>query len=101
KVESNRTEALDASRAALREKLVELPREPVVEMFARHVSCDAKKLEEDPDSGIRKYRYFKTGENHYSMAFTYAWLATLYRYPGQGVFEYYEEKARKARQRRG
>lgn len=100
KVESNRTEALDASRAALRERLIVLPRqEPVVEMFARHNSADAKKLEEDPETGLRNYRYFKTGENHFSSAVTYAWIATQHRLPGQGVFDYYRNEARRLKRR--
>ena len=39
------------------------------------MSCDAKKLEENPDTGEKKYRYVRTGENHFSMAFTYAIMA--------------------------
>ena len=76
KVEVNRTEALDASRAAVREKKLLLPRrDPMVERFARHMSADAKKLEEDDETGAQRYRYIKTGENHFSFAFTYAWMA--------------------------
>ena len=66
-------------------------------MFARHVSSDAKKLEEDPDTGLRQYRYFKTGENHFSMALTYAWIAIMHRMPGEGVFDYYAREARRLR----
>jgi len=78
KVEVNRTEALDASRAAIREKLTTLPRrDSQVELFARHMTADAKKLEEDEETGARKYRYFKNGENHYGFAFTYAWMAAV------------------------
>ena len=73
----NRTEALDMSRAAIREKQVILPRrEPIVEEFAQHLTCDAKMLHEDEETGIKKYKYIRTGTNHYSLAFTYAWLAT-------------------------
>ncbi len=73
----NRTEILDASRATVREKKVVLPRRvPIVEEFAQHMTCDAKVLDEDEDTGIKKYRYIRTGENHFSMAFTYALLAT-------------------------
>jgi hypothetical protein len=72
----NRTEALDASRTAIREKLVALPRrDRTVEEFAQHMTCDAKVLDEDEETGVKKYRYVKTGTNHYSLAFTYAWLA--------------------------
>jgi hypothetical protein len=73
----NRTEALDMSRAAIRERQVMLPRqEPIVEEFAQHMTCDAKVLDENEETGIKKYRYIRTGTNHYSMAFTYSWLAT-------------------------
>src|SRR5215475_13898227 len=76
KVEVNRTEALDASKAAIREKRVTLPRrDPMVELFARHMTADAKKLEEDEETGAKKYRYFKTGENHFGYTFNYAWMA--------------------------
>jgi hypothetical protein len=76
RVAVNRTDALDASRAAVREKLLVLPRrEPLVETFARHMAADAKKLEEDPETGAQRFRYVKTGENHFSFAFTYAWMA--------------------------
>jgi hypothetical protein len=76
KVEINRTEALDASRAMVREKKVTLsPRSQAVEEFARHMACDAKVLEEDEETGAKKYKYIRTGANHYSMAFTYAAMA--------------------------
>jgi hypothetical protein len=61
KVEVNRTEALDASRAAVRDGTTTLPRrDSMVETFARHMTCDAKKLEEDEETGARRYRYIKT-----------------------------------------
>jgi len=72
----NRTEALDMSRTAIRERNVVLPRrQPIVEEFAQHLTCDAKVLDEDEQTGVQKYRYVRTGENHFSLAFTYAWLA--------------------------
>jgi len=75
-VQINRTEALDASRAAVRDAKVMLPRRSaLVEEFAHHMAADAKVLEEDEETGIQKYRYIRTGTNHFSMAFTYAWLA--------------------------
>jgi hypothetical protein len=71
----NRTEALDASRAAIRERMVVLPRRmPLVETFAHHLSADAKILDEDEETGARKYRYVRVGEDHFSLAFTYAWM---------------------------
>ncbi len=75
-VQVNRTEALDASRAAIRDKRVVLPRRvPIVEIFARHMAADAKVLDEDEETGAKKYRYVRTGEDHFSLAFTYAWMA--------------------------
>lgn len=72
----NRTEALDASRTAVREKKLVLPhRSDLVEEFAAHLAADAKVLDEDEDTGVKRYRYIRTGPNHFSMAFTYAWLA--------------------------
>ncbi len=75
-VQINRTEALDASRAAIRDAMIVFPQpSALVEEFAKHLTCDAKILEEDEETGIKKYRYVRTGTNHFSMAFTYAWLA--------------------------
>jgi hypothetical protein len=75
-VKINRTEALDASREAVRRQRLILPRQtPVVVEFAQHMAADAKILEEDADTGAQKYRYIRTGPNHFSLAFTYAWLA--------------------------
>ena len=50
-------------------------RSALVEEFARHMAADAKQLDEDEETGIKRYRYIKTGENHFSLAFTYAWMA--------------------------
>jgi hypothetical protein len=76
KVEVNRTEALDGSRAVIREGKVTLPPpSPRVQEFARHLAADAKRLEEDEDTGAQRYRYIRTGEDHFSLAFTYAVMA--------------------------
>jgi phage terminase large subunit GpA len=75
-VKVNRTEALDASREAVRDQRLILPRQsPIVAEFARHMAADAKILDEDPDTGAQKYRYIRTGPDHFSLAFTYAWMA--------------------------
>jgi hypothetical protein len=77
-VQENRTEALDLSRAAIRERKVVLPRRvPVVDEFADHLTRDVKRLEEDPDTGAQAYRYVKIGVDHYSLAFTYECLAAM------------------------
>jgi hypothetical protein len=75
-VQVNRTEALDASREAVRHQRLILPRQtPVISEFAQHMAADAKILEEDPDTGAQKYKYIRTGPDHFSLAFTYAWMA--------------------------
>jgi hypothetical protein len=76
KVEVNRTEALDASREAVREKKLVIQRGLVhTDLFARHMACDAKQLVENEETGAKKYRYIRTGADHFSLAFTYAWMA--------------------------
>ena len=81
----NRTEALDASRAAIQRGRVILPRRmPIVEIFAHHLTQDARILEEDPDAGMQSYKYIRTGENHFSLAFTYAWLSVSDETRAQG-----------------
>ncbi len=75
-VQENRTEALDASRQAIRDRRVVLPRGgPVVQEFAEHLAADAKRLVEDEETGARSFRYVKTGTNHFSLAFTYDCIA--------------------------
>jgi hypothetical protein len=76
-VQVNRTEALDAAKKGIRDGQVILPRRiPLVEEFAEHLASDAKKLIEDEETGARSYRYVRTGTNHYSLAFTYDWIAS-------------------------
>ena len=54
----NRTEVLDASRLAIRERQVALPRRNrALEQFAKHMAADAKVLDEDEDTGAQRYRY--------------------------------------------
>src|SRR5207249_11509741 len=75
--EAHRTEALDAAKKGIRDGEVALPRRvPLLETFAEHLASDAKKLIEDEETGAKSYRYIPTGTNHYSLAFTYDWLAS-------------------------
>jgi hypothetical protein len=75
-VQENRTEALDLSRREIREGVIVLRRRlPIVETFAIHLTHDAKQLVEDAETGVARYRYIKTGMNHFSLAFTYEALA--------------------------
>jgi hypothetical protein len=46
-----------------------------VEEFARHMAADAKILQEDEDTGAKRYKYIRAGEDHFSLAFTYAVIA--------------------------
>jgi hypothetical protein len=43
--------------------------------FAQHMAADAKILDEDEETGAQKFRYIRTGPDHFSLAFTYAWMA--------------------------
>jgi hypothetical protein len=75
-LKENRTEALDLSRRVIRDKQVVLPRRCLmVEEFATHLAANAKKLEEDEDTGEQRYTYVRSGADHFSMAFTYNVLA--------------------------
>ena len=75
-VSENRTEALDASRQLIRDKKVVLPRRGgIVEVFAQQLAADAKRLEENEETGALAYKYIKTGTNHFSLAFTYDAIA--------------------------
>jgi hypothetical protein len=86
-VRENRTEALDASRKVIRDGRLLLPRQNrLVEEFAEHVANDAKRLEEDEETGAQVYRYKKLGVNHFSFAWTYDCIAwSRERYGDSGV----------------
>ena len=76
-VQVNRTEALDAAKKGIRDGEVVLPRRvTLLEEFAEHLASDAKKLIEDEETGSKTYKYIRTGTNHYSLAFTYDWIAS-------------------------
>ena len=82
-VQENRTEALDASRQAIRDRKVVLPRGgPVIQEFAEHLAADVKQLVEDEETGARSFRYVKTGTNHFSLAFTYECIAATRFFSG-------------------
>ncbi len=101
-VQNNRTEVLDASRAAIREKRVVLPRRlPVVETFARHLASDAKVLDEDKETGAKKYRYIRTGEDHFSLAFTYAWIAASEQTGPRAFLAFWREELNRMKRERG
>jgi hypothetical protein len=46
-----------------------------MEQFAQHTSTDAKGLAEDEETGAKRYRYVRTGEDHFSLALRLGELA--------------------------
>ena len=101
-VQVNRTEALDASRLAIRDKRVVLPRrDRLMQQFATHMANDAKVLNEDPDTGVKKYRFVKTGTDHFSLAFTYAWLATQDQSGPRGFLAWMRQEVKRVRDSQG
>ena len=100
-VQVNRTEAIDASRAAVRENKLTLPRQdPLIDLFAQHMAADAKVLDEDEKTGVKKFRYIKTGENHLSFAFTYAWMAATDMSGARGWLVYLKRQVEENKKRR-
>lgn len=72
----NRTESLDASHNELMAGKVILPREcEIVQTFAKHCHNTAKKLEEDEETGSKRYIYVKLGADHFRHAFNYECMA--------------------------
>ena len=72
----NRTESLDASHREIMEQSVVLPKECVMtKCFADHLHNVAKKLEEDEDTGSKRYIYVKLGPDHFRHAFNYETMA--------------------------
>jgi hypothetical protein len=88
-VSERRTEAFDATRLLLRgqppfhDPLYVFPRqEPKMLEVATHISNDAKKRQEDPETGSIWYEYVRLGINHYDLALLYdsvAWSEDLKR----------------------
>jgi len=46
-------------------------------MDAGSMAADVKVLNEDEETGAKKYRYVRVGEDHFSLAFTYAWMGAM------------------------
>jgi hypothetical protein len=75
-VTCNRTESLDASHNEILTALIVLPREcGIVQEFAKQLSNVAKKLEEDEETGSRRYVYMRLGPDHFRHAFNYEAMA--------------------------
>ncbi len=82
----NRTESLDASGKLIQDRNILLPKEcDVVREFAKHLHNTAKKLEEDEETGSKRYVYVKLGADHFRHSFNYAAMAL--EKAGQGFFE--------------
>jgi len=83
-VSVNRTESLDASHNEIMNGGLVLPRESdIVREFAQHLHNTAKKLEEDEETGSKRYVYVKLGTDHFRHAFNYEEIARQY---GEGSF---------------
>jgi hypothetical protein len=75
-VQCNRTESLDASHNEIMNSQIILPKEcEIVKVFAQHLHNMAKKLEEDEETGSKRYVYVKLGPDHFRHAFNYEAMA--------------------------
>jgi len=75
-VSCNRTESLDASHRKIMEQTIILPKEcEMTKTFANHLHNVAKKLEEDEETGSKRYVYVKLGPDHFRHAFNYEVMA--------------------------
>lgn len=75
-VNVNRTESLDASGEPFFNKTMGLPqRSKILEDLAEHFENTVKVVDEDKDSGSRRYVYKKLGPDHFRHAHNYAKIA--------------------------
>lgn len=76
-VQCNRTESLDASHRDITDKGIILPKEcDIVRDFANHLHNVAKRLEEDEETGSKRYVYVRLGgPDHFRHAFNYEAMA--------------------------
>lgn len=78
-VSSNRTESLDASHREIQTGQIIFPKQcEVVKTFAEHLHNVAKKIEEDEETGSKRYIYVKLGPDHFRHAFNYEAIARQY-----------------------
>ena len=78
-VTCNRTESLDTSHKEVMNSQIILPKEcEIVKVFAQHLHNVAKKLEEDEETGSKRYVYVKLGPDHFRHAFNYEAMARGY-----------------------
>lgn len=73
----NRTELCDATHKLVTAPgSLSLPRKDAeIEIVAKQITSVVKVIEEKKDTGVRKYRYRKIGEDHYRHALNYLLLA--------------------------
>lgn len=75
-VSCNRTESLDASHREITDQTISLPKEcDITREFAQHLHNVAKRLEEDEETGSKRYVYVKLGPDHFRHAFNYEAMA--------------------------
>jgi hypothetical protein len=75
-VSCNRTESLDASHREIMEHSIIIPKEcEITRTFAHHLHNVAKRLEEDEETGSKRYVYVKLGPDHFRHAFNYEAMA--------------------------
>jgi len=75
-VQCNRTESLDASHREIMERNLILPKNcEITKDFAKHLHNVAKKLEENDETGSKRYVYVKLGADHFRHAFNYEAMA--------------------------
>ena len=76
----NRTESLDASHHEMQEGMIILPKEcDIVKTFAEHLHNVGKDLEENEETGSKRYVYKKLGEDHFRHSFNYECMARQYQ----------------------
>jgi hypothetical protein len=76
-VSCNRTESLDASHQEIKMGRVVLPSRQfeIVQTFAKQLHNEGKVLEEDEDTGSKKYLYVMLGPDHFRHAYNYECMA--------------------------
>jgi hypothetical protein len=75
-ISSNRTESLDASHNEISQAKISLPKNcEITQEFAQHLHNVAKRLEEDEETGSKRYVYVRLGPDHFRHAFNYEAIA--------------------------
>ena len=83
-VSCNRTESLDSSHNEVLGGKIILPKEcEIVREFAQHLHNVAKRLEENEETGSKRYVYVRLGPDHFRHALNYEAMARQY---GAGSF---------------